>query len=214
MGAMPSRGIFIGIGLQLAAFITAYLSLRFLYSMGWFGCLVISVPLFIASLFFILRAEGPIWVRLLLTFWILGIPLSSAAQTAWERLHLRTEIVLVPAGYVGKGIVRFSDPAGKPQEVEDGKLVLRLDANGELRTQAHQQKFESDLAFSTYGERREFYYVEPTGNRIRIDSITVNNAPERSGVIPLGTAYDAGRIVSIDFFVGTSAQWSKSMENR
>lgn len=211
---MPSRGILIGIGLQLAAIITGYLSLRLLYAMGWFGCLVISVPLFLASPFFILRAPGPLWLRLLFSFWILGIPLSIAAQTAWERLSLRTEIVLVPAGYAGKGIVYFSDPAGKPQEVEDGKLVLRLGGNGELRTQAHQRKFESDWVFSWYGERREFYYLEPNGRRTRIDTITVNDPPERTGAFSLGTAYDAGRIVSIDFYIGTPAQWLKSMETR
>jgi hypothetical protein len=124
MGAMPPRGIVIGIALQVASFATGYLNIRFLYAMGWFGCLVISVPLFLASLFYIMRAPAPLWLRLLLSFWLLGIPLSIAAQTAWERLHLRTEIVLVPPGFHGKAMVRFSDPAGAPEEEEGGKLVL------------------------------------------------------------------------------------------
>src|SRR6187402_3512608 len=176
MRAMPPRGIVIGIALQVASFATGYLSLRFLYAMGWFGCLVISVPLFLASPFYILRAPSPLWLRLLLSFWILGIPLSLAAETAWERFRLRTEIVLVPPGFHGKAMVYFSDPAGAPEEEEGGKLVLRLGANGELRTRAQQRKFSSDWVDSWYNERREFYFLEPNGQRARLETITVNDA--------------------------------------
>lgn len=214
MRAMPPRGIVIGILLQIAAFATGYLNIRFLYAMGWFGCLVISVPLFLASPFYIMRAPAPLWLRLLLSFWLLGIPLSLAAETAWERLRLRPEIVLVPPGFHGKATVYFSDPAGAPEVVEGGKLVLRLGANGELRTLAQQRKFSSDWVDSWYNERREFYFLEPSGQRIKLETITVNDAPDRAGAISMGTGYDAGRLLWVEFYIGTPGEWLKSMEKR
>jgi hypothetical protein len=122
MGAMLPRGIAIGIGLQIAAFVTGYLSVRYLYAMGWFGCLVISVPLFLASPFQIMRAPAPFWVRLVLSFWILAIPLYHVAFFAWEYVNIRTEKVLIPAGFEGKVRIQFDDPAGVPEETEGNQF--------------------------------------------------------------------------------------------
>ena len=211
MGAMLPRGIAIGIGLQIASFVTGYLSIRYLYAMGWFGVLVVSIPLFLASPFQIMRAPAPLWVRLLLSFWLLAYPLYHAAFFAWEYVHIRPEIVLIPAGFRGKARIYFSERAGVPEEMEGGKLVLRIGANGELRTQARQRRFSNYWVNSWYDERREYYFLEPPERRVRPDVLSVNDGPDRGGVIPGGVGFEEDRLVWLDFYVGTPGEYLKSL---
>ncbi|MFN0104202.1 MAG: DUF6843 domain-containing protein [Bryobacteraceae bacterium] len=210
---MLPRGIVIGAGLQIAAFVTGYLSVRYLYAMGWFGCLVISVPLFLASPFYILRAPAPLWMRLLLSFWLLAYPLYHAVFFAWEYLNMRPEIVLIPAGFQGKATVHFSDPAGAREETDGGKLVLRIGANGELRTQARQRRFSNYWVNVRSDERREYYYLEPSGRRVRLDALSVNDAPDRTGVIHGGGGMEGDRMVWLELYVGTPGAYLKSLSS-
>jgi len=211
---MLPRGIAIGIGLQIASFCTGYLSIRYLYAMGWFGVLVVSIPLFLASPFQIMRAPAPLWLRLLLSFWLLAYPLYLAGDFAWEYAHIRPEIVLIPAGFHGTVKVHFSDPAGVPEETEGGKLVLRIGANGELRTQARQRRFSNYAVNSRYEERREYFFLEPSGHRVRPDLLSVNDGTDRNGVIPGGTGFEADRLVWLELYAGTPAEYLKSVGSR
>jgi len=214
MGAMLPRGIVIGIGLQIASFATGYLSLRYLYAMGWFGCLVISVPLFLASPFQIMRAPAPLWLRLLLSFWLLAYPMYHAAYFGWEYTKLRPEIVLIPPGYQGVVKIYFGDEAGLPEEIESGKLVLKIGANGELKTKARQRRFENHSVNAWYDERREYYFIERSGQRVRPALITVNDAPEKPGIILGGVGYDGGWLVWLELYAGTPAGYLKNLQAR
>jgi len=70
--------IIAGVCLQGLCVLTGYLSVWILYSGSWLGILLLSAPLFLASVFVLMKADTPLWARVLLCLWPL-IPL-----TKWE----------------------------------------------------------------------------------------------------------------------------------
>jgi hypothetical protein len=73
------KRIVVGVGLQGLAILIGYVSVWMLYSAGWLGIMVVSTPLFLASVFVLMTSRAPLWGRLLLSFWPLIIPL-----TQWD----------------------------------------------------------------------------------------------------------------------------------
>jgi hypothetical protein len=113
------RGVAIGIGLQIASFLTGYLSMRYLYAMGWFGCLTISVPLFLASPFRIMRAAGGSVVSL----GVFGVGLCEPANgnSADSRRvpGERDSVVLRPGRFARGNRNRKIGCAGRERRIED-----------------------------------------------------------------------------------------------
>ncbi|MBI2684737.1 MAG: hypothetical protein HYX27_00360 [Acidobacteria bacterium] len=203
---MP-RGIVIGIALQLASWGSAWLFSRYLYAIGWLAGLLISVPLFVASPFYLMRAPAPLWVRLLLSFWILLFPAYYLGLYVWENWQLRTEIVLIPVEFQGKAKVHFGETGGAAEELEGGKLLLRLGKNGELHTRASQRKFASDSLNEARWRGREYYSVTPDGKRVRLEEPNPLEgaalAPGQIVIFGMGESWEGNRIRSADFYVGT-----------
>jgi hypothetical protein len=73
------KRIVVGVGLQGFSILFGYLSIWLLYSGGWVGILVLSTPLFLASVIVLMTSRAPLWARLLLSLWPLIIPL-----TQWD----------------------------------------------------------------------------------------------------------------------------------
>ena len=113
-------------------------------------------------------------------FFAIGVSVVSCEFFAWEYAHIRPEIVPIPAGFEGKARIYFSDPGGVPEETERGKLVLRIGANGELRT----RRFSNYSVNAGCDERREYFFLEPPGRRVRPFVLSVNDGRDRGGVIP------------------------------
>ena len=212
---MLPRAVLIGIGLQVASLVTGYLSTRYLYYAGWLGVLIVSVPLFVASLFVLLRAPAPLALRLLLSFWILSIPCYYVATAVWEFAWMRSEIVLMPVGTHGKVTIYFQDPSGAPVETEGGRLVLRIGEKGELRTRARQPRLASDWAASMRRDRREYYLAGPEGQRVRLPVVGSFDAAllpaNQICVVWPGESYDDKDIFTVDFHVGTPRQIEDSI---
>ena len=71
--------IIVGVCLQGLCILTGYMSVWILYSGCWLGILLISMPLFVASIFVLMKSGAPLWARLILSFWPLIFPL-----TKWD----------------------------------------------------------------------------------------------------------------------------------
>jgi hypothetical protein len=202
MKPMPPREIWVGLSLQLAALASAWLFLRTLYAIGWLPALLISVPLFLASPFWLLRAPAPLPVRLLLTCWILAIPAWHAAIYALEYRQLKTEIYLIPESFQGKAVVYFGE--GVPVEQEGENLLFRLHPDGTLHTQTILRRATKREVNDARAERRQFYSVAPNGTRqkLRMDP---NLQGETPLIFPNGESWDGDRITSVDFYIGPPA---------
>src|ERR1051325_11549624 len=105
--------------------------------MAWFFTLLISVPMFLASPFFLMRSGLSLPLRLLLSFWIVAIRGYHLAAYLIESLKVHPEVFLIPSGYRGKVTILFDDPNGAPPERESGKIIYRIGAGGQLRTRVH-----------------------------------------------------------------------------
>jgi hypothetical protein len=71
--------IIAGVCLQALCILTGYMSVRMLYSACWLGILVLSAPLFVASVFVLMKSGAPLWLRVILSVWPLIVPL-----TKWD----------------------------------------------------------------------------------------------------------------------------------
>lgn len=207
---MIPREAVIGLSLQLASFLLGYLSLRYLYSIGWLPVLLFSVPLFLASPFYLLRAPWPLPLRLLLSFWILAFPLYHILYYIHDRLLMRPEIVLIPEGFQGRAKIWFGDPAGAAPELENGSYLFRLNSTGELHTSVSPTKFESDSVNDLRRETRQYFRIDPTGRRTALEVRTPDAQPppppESIIIFAPGESWDNGRIQAADFYVGTPAR--------
>lgn len=73
---------------------------------------------------------------------------------------------LIPSGYTGPVLIIFNQSNGEKKEYEDGKRIYRIPKSGVLRTQ-----FEPNYGIT----RHDFFYVDSTGNRIKIPFKVVQN---------------------------------------
>ena len=209
---MP-RSMLVGLGLQLGAFLVAYLSLRYLYAIGWLPVLVVSVPMFLASVFVLLSAPVSLALRGLLSGWVLVFPLYWLGVYLWEYRQFREEIVLVPEGYEGKLRIRFGEAAGKAEETENGRLLLRVGTDGELRTQTRLRKFSSDSLTQARNEGRVVYAVSAAGGRTRLEPDRELTG-ERVVVFPMGEGWRGDQVVSVEFLVGKGSTIRRLLEER
>jgi len=200
------RRLLIGVGLQICAFLVGVASGWLLYSAGWLGVLLISAPMFIASPFFLMRSAAPLPVRLLMSFWILFIPAYHVATIVIEYTKVRTEVLLIPQGYRGLMALKFDEKTGAAAQEEEGKLVFRIGADGEGRTQAHEPRFSNRDPDESREQRREYYFVDAAGKRTRVArESTSTETGDRVVVFPTGDYFDKhGGISRVEWFVGTS----------
>src|SRR5262245_57306575 len=124
MSGWLDKPLIIGIALQVGAFLISMLSAKLLYYAGWLGWFI-SVPMFVASPFFLMRSAAPLPVRLLTSFWILAIPAYFLTILAIEHSKVRTEVLLIPQGYRGLMAVNFDEKNGSGPEREGEKAVFR-----------------------------------------------------------------------------------------
>jgi hypothetical protein len=92
---------------------------------------------------------------------VLGLPLLIAAivfgPTAFDLVFHRrpAERFLIPSGYTGWVRVEFRKKGAPPLPIEDKRVLLKLDANGMLRTSSDPQPGHGNDEFFYYsGDRR------------------------------------------------------------
>jgi hypothetical protein len=213
---LNSRQLIIGLALQAAAFLTWWSSARILYMAGWLGVLLVSLPLFVASPFFLMRSGLPLPFRLLLSFWILFFPLYFAGQAAMESWSIRTEVFLIPSGFRGHVKVRFGIPDGAPEEREGSNVVFRVEPDGELRTRVHEPRLK--FRDQTRYDRREYYLVDSAGMRMRIEPpvpYELARIPVDKVIVSLAGEHFIGNDVTLyEFYVGAPAEIKKLWEQR
>lgn len=70
-------------------------------------------------------------------------------------------ICLIPAGYMGKVIIKYGQKNGKKAVFERNKMLLEVNANGMLETQ---HRLDKNINLS----ESEYYYITPNHERIVI----------------------------------------------
>ncbi len=124
---------------------------------------------------------------LICTSLVLQFSLGCAIQTAQSEVHL------VPKGFVGQVTLYFNELNGASPQWERGSRLYEIPANGQLRTQ-----FAPNEGIRPIGITR-FYYVDPSGKRTRIASLTTQNlAPD---TIVISNLYVIGK--ELHYFVDT-----------
>lgn len=200
-----SRNLLIGLALQAAALVAAWASVRLLYFMSWAGVLLISTPLMIASVFYLMRSGLPLPLRILLSFWIGLFPLYSAAQSMIEWRSVRPEVYLIPKSFRGHVEVRFGIAGGAPLEAAGKALVFRVGADGQLSSQVKESRlrFHDDARYA----RREFYLVEENGGRSRIEQpvpYDLDQVPKDKVILSIaGESFHGDQVSLFEFYVGT-----------
>ena len=137
---------------------------------------------------------------------VLGLPIFIAAivfgPTAFDLVFHRRppERFLIPAGYSGWVRVDFRHKDAPPLPMEDGRLLLKLNAQGALQTSSDPQL--------GHGRDDFFYY---TGDR----SMPLSNAGVCKGgmVWQIETMVDDGTSTPFErFFVGTENQYRHEVD--
>jgi hypothetical protein len=137
---------------------------------------------------------------------VLGLPIFIAAAlfgpAAFDLVfhHRPPERFLIPAGYTGWARVDFRQKSAPPLPMEDGRLLLKLDAQGALET--------SSDPLSGHGKDDFFYYA---GDR----RMPLSNA----GVCKGGMVWQIETMVDertstpfVRFFVGTEDQYRRAVD--
>jgi len=108
---------------------------------------------------------------------------------------LRSSRFLLPEGYTGWIRVEFEVPGATPLPLEGGEYVLRIPADGELRTSSAER----------YGWAQDhYYYYSAQGMRSLQDS---GDAPLIWGKINGEASGASGKRKYEEFFVGTAQQF-------
>jgi len=136
-------------------------------------------------------------------FLVLGLPLFIAAvvfgPTAFDlAFHRRPpERFLIPAGYSGWVRIDFRQKGSPPLPTEDGRLLLKLDERGKLKT--------SSDPLPGHGRDDFFYYSDSNNRRTPLSNAGVC----KGGMIwQTETMVDEPTSVPFErFFVGTEAQY-------
>jgi hypothetical protein len=220
--AVLKRRLISGLSLQALALLVVYVAVAWLYSMGWFAMELIAFPLYVWSIFRLMKSGGRLPVRLLLSFWPLLIPVmvEGYQQTviALQWRMVRTEVFLIPAGYHGSFAVRFDEPQGTPPVREAGRAIFTLGTTGELHTRDHSPRAHVAAVNDAIDARREFYFVDQAGNRTRIPPYRQGQPDDQTSVFweisydnfqPGDTTLEDSHYKYYWFFVGTSAQKSQ-----
>jgi hypothetical protein len=137
---------------------------------------------------------------------VLGLPLFIAAvvlgPAAFDLVFHRRppERFLIPAGYIGWARIDFRQKDAPPLPMEDGRLLLKLDEHGTLKT--------SSAPMSGHGKDDFFYY---SGDR----RTPLSNA----GVCKGGMIWQIETMVDeptstpfVRFFVGTEDQYRHEVD--
>ena len=127
----------------------------------------------------------------------LALLISLALWLGWTRQHssLRSSRFLIPEGYTGWIRVEFEVQGAPPLSTEGGEYVVRIPADGILRTSSPEQ----------YGWARDHYYyysaegVHPIPDSVEAALIWGRINGEASGA--------AGKRKYEEFFVGTAQQF-------
>jgi hypothetical protein len=137
---------------------------------------------------------------------VLGVPLFIAAfvlgPSAFDLVfhRRRPERYLIPAGYTGWARVEFRQKGAPPLPTEDGRLLIKLDAHGILRT-------SSDPPVG-HGNDDFYYYAGDTRTRI-----------SNAGVCKGGMIWQVETMVDeptstpfARFFVGTEDSYRQAVD--
>jgi hypothetical protein len=220
---VSKRRVISGLSLQAVALLVVYVAVVWLYSLGWFAMELIAFPLYVWSIFRLMKSGARVPLRLLLSFWPLLIPVMvegcRQAVIALQWRMVRTEVFLIPAGYHGSFAVRFDEPQGSPPLREAGRAVFTLGPTGELHTRDHAPWAHVAAVNEAIDARREFYFVDHAGNRVRIPAYRQGQPDDQTSVfweISYDNFQPGGNTTLEDshykyywFFVGTSAQKSQ-----
>jgi hypothetical protein len=166
------------------------------------------VPLFLTSIFYLMRSGAPLPLRLLLSFWILSIPAYHLTLTALESWSIRGEIFLIPSNYRGHVKVAFDTPGGVPEEMEGKNVVFRIAPDGLLNTRVSEPRLK--YRDSERYAKRQFYLVDASGVRTKIEQpepYDLSLVPADKVILSLaGEHFQDKRVILFDFYVGTPEQ--------
>ena len=222
--AFGVSGLILGVVFQLLGCL-----LFVLYGSAW---ILIEVPLFALSFVLILTAPAPLALRLVLALWVVVAFVCYLANQSFKNIQykarvraelasLRTEIILIPKGYREFVTIHFDQPAGARPEYEGENPVFRIGPNGESRTQARERFFRDlDEVHFAQSKRRELYWLDGAGVRTRIYSSSQvdREAMAKDQVVafegPLTTDSDSPSTRSIEWFVGTLAEYDKQTHDQ
>lgn len=139
---------------------------------------------------------------------VLGLPLIIAAfllgPAALDLVFHRRppERFLIPAGYIGWVRIDFRQKSAPPLPMEDGRLLLKLNAQGTLQT--------SSDPLSGHGKDDFFYYSYPDSRRTPLSN---------AGVCKGGMIWQVDTMVDeptstpfVRFFVGTEEQYRHEVD--
>lgn len=190
---MNVTALVVGLALQAGSLLAAWASVRLLWAASWLGILVVSVPMFAASPFFLMNSGLPLPARLALSFWIVLIPAAHLLFAAAETLCARRQVFLVPEGFRGRVTVRFWEKDGEAPIEKGRTLVLQVAADGTLRTRAEEAWFWNRSANAARDRKREFYRIDEAGRRTAVGRVEVGG---------VGEHYQDGRLIQVDFTIG------------
>lgn len=211
--------IFIGLGLQVFSLLLGYLFLTFLPYIGWLPALFLTPLIFIVGIIFIFFSKVKLIYKLILSFWIIVVPIGINGEYYYQRQFIQNEAYLIPQNYRGSVSVNFGKSDGISPDLEDKVVILKIDSSGILNT-TYIQKIIRREFIKEMESRREFYYVDESGKRSKLK--VQNGHPERDSkskevlVILEGSEYgnDGKAITKKEFFVGTSSDFWKHFEKK
>lgn len=155
--------------------------------MAWLAVLLVSVPLFVVSTEVLRRSDGPAWVRVLLSGWVLGLPVCFGEVYWREYRAVRTEVYPIPEGY--RGWLWRGSGAGRRRSGRGKSWYCGWGANGRASTGARVRWFSNREVNERRASRREYYLVDGGGNRRRV-SVDLG-----------GESWGGGWLVEVEFGV-------------
>lgn len=211
--------ILIGLGLQVFAFIFAYLCLTFIPYIGWLPAFYLSPFIFIAGIIFVFFSKIKLVYKFVLSFWIILIPIGFIGERYYQRQFIQNEIYLIPHTYHGFVTLNFSEPNGTVAVIEDKVVVLKIEPNGTLNSTYIKKRMRQDLE-SEEENYRQFYSIDESGNQIKL-AVKIG-FPEKNStsneilVIPYGSEFssDGKNVIKTEFFIGTPSEFSKYLKQK
>lgn len=206
---MKIPNFYFGMGLQALSAALAWVFIRFGYSIGWLPTLAISVPLMGAGIYYVFRSDVPLPVRILCGGWIFGLAAWRVVAYSIDSSRVQAEVYLIPEGYRGEVQVFFGKADGEAVVEENGKILLKIGAQGALSTRLAVAHHGNDLD-SKRTSLQEYYFAMKDGTRKRIDcpeKLDLDKMGENDvSVFTSGSDLGpGGSIARSNFFVGTKS---------
>jgi hypothetical protein len=120
------------------------------------------------GIYAIVASGAPLPLRILLALWPLALPLHFMVLYQWEMRNMVPETYLIPKDYVGRIKVVVSDPAGAPALFEGRRAILRVPADGSLKTRLTLHYPHFPELIKKWAARRRFFYEDKLGRRVEL----------------------------------------------